>query len=216
VGRADLTTVDRLLTTTRSVRRRLDLSRPVEADVITRCLEIAVQAPTGSNIAAYHFVVVTEPALRRGLADLYRRVFFEDYLPYRREQRPDFPETDARFLASARYLAEQLHEVPVHVVPCVEGRVEDKGVAAQASRYGNILPAAWSFMLALRARGIGSAWTTLHLRAEREAGQLLGIPPTVTQAALIPVAYYSGEDFRPARRVPARDRTYWNHWGQTR
>ena len=129
---------------------------------------------------------------------------------------PDFPDRDKVFSDSASYLAEHLHEVPVLVIPCVEARPEDKGPLAQASAYGNILPAAWSFMLALRVRGLASAWTTLHIRYEREVGALLGIPETVTQAALIPVAHSTGGEFHAARRVPARERTYWDTWGRTR
>ena len=164
----------------------------------------------------YHFVVVTDPAKKAAVADRYRRVFFEEYLPRRRGVAPDFPERDGRFAASATYLAEHLHEVPVLVLPCVEARPEDKGPLAQASGYGNILPAAWSFMLALRTRGLASAWTTLHVRHEREIAALLGIPAEVTQAALIPVAYPTGGEFHAAPRVPARERTYWDAWGRTR
>jgi nitroreductase len=207
----DLAAIDHLLTTTRSVRKRLDLARPVEREVIERCLEIAIQAPSGSDRQKWHFVVVTNPALRMGLADLYRRAF-ADYLRSTPADRPGT--TIARVRDSSSYLAEHFHEVPVLVLFCYEGRVEGSGVAAQASLYGSILPTAWSFMLALRARGLGSAWTTLHLRYEQEAAQLLGLPPTITQAALLPVAYYTGGDFRPAQRTPARERTYWNGWQQ--
>lgn len=208
--------VDRILTTTRSVRRRLDLGRPVDPRVIEECLEIAVQAPTGGNISRYHFVVVTDPVRKAGVAQYYRKVFFEEYLPRRAQVTPDFPERDKGFSDSATYLAEHLHQAPVLVIPCVEGRLEDKGPMVQAASYGNILPAAWSFMLALRARGLVAAWTTLHIRYEREVGALLGIPETVTQAALIPVAHSTGGDFHVARRVPARERTYWDGWGRTR
>jgi nitroreductase len=109
-----------------------------------------------------------------------------------------------------------LHEVPALVIVCIEGRVEKEAQVRQASLYGSILPAAWSFMLALRARGVGSAWTTLHLIHEKDAAKVLGIPDTVTQAVLMPVAYYKGTDFKPAKRLPARDRTHWNTWGQRR
>jgi nitroreductase len=212
----DLAAVDHVLTTTRSVRRRLDLGRPVDARILEECLEIAIQAPTGSNIARYHFVVVTDPAKKAVIGEHYRRVFFEEYLPRWPQRTPDFPERDELFSGSARYLAEHLHEVPVLVIPCVEARPEDKGPLAQAGAYGNILPAAWSFMLALRARGVASAWTTIHIRYEREIGALLEIPETVTQAALIPVAHATGGEFHAAPRVPARERTYWDGWGRTR
>jgi nitroreductase len=211
-----LAAVDHVLTTTRSVRRRLDFGRPVDPGLIQECLEIAVQAPAGGNLVRYHFVVVTDPAKRVAVAEYYRRVFFEEYLPRRSTMTPDFPEREKGFADSATYLARHLHEVPVLVIPCVDGRPEDKGPMVQAATYGNILPAAWSLMLALRARGLVSAWTTLHLRYAREIGDLLGIPETVTQAALIPVAYSTGGDFHAARRVPARERTYWDGWGRTR
>jgi nitroreductase len=216
----DLSTVDRLLSTTRSVRKRLDFTRPVEPSLIERCIEVALQAPTGSNAQGWHFLVVTDPALRRGLGDLYRKAF-KLYLDTP-GIRPTYDAGDPRagqmprVVDSATYLAERLHEAPVHVIPCIEGRVEQAGVLAQASVYGSILPAAWSFMLAARARGLGSAWTTLHLMYEREAAHLLGVPDTVTQTALLPVAYYTGADFKPARRLPAGRQTHWNRWGTQR
>lgn len=216
----DLATVDHLLTTTRSVRKRLDLKRPVPADVIERCLEIAFQAPTGSNSQGWHFLVITDQAKRAEIARLYRQGF-ETYgqlnanspPPQLREGDPRLQQT-LRIVGSATYLTEHLHEVPVHIVACIEGRVENAGVIAQASIYGSILPAVWSLMLALRARGIGSAWTTIHLFHEKEVAQLLGIPHHLTQVALLPVAYFSGEDFKPAKRLPARDFIHWNGWGK--
>ena len=214
----DLATVDHLLCSTRSVRKRLDFKRPVPQELITRCIEIALQSPTGSNMQGWHFLVVTDPALRRGLADLYRKAF--DLYLNTPGIRPTYEESDPRakqlprVVDSASYLAEHLHEAPVHVIPCIEGRVEQAGVLAQASVYGSILPAAWSFMLAARARGLGSAWTTLHLMYEQEAAKLLGIPDTITQAALLPVAYFTGSDFKPARRLPSRQHISWERWGQ--
>ena len=212
----DLATCDWLLTTTRSVRKRLDFARPVERDVIERCIEIALQAPTGSNAQGWHFVVVTDAAKKKGLRDLYHQAF-QGYLSnpqFRRQYEPSDLRAaqQPRVESSATYLAEHLHEAPVLVIPCVEGRVEQTGVLGQASIYGSILPAAWSFMLALRARGLGSAWTTLHLAFEKQAAQLLGIPDHVTQAALLPVAYTKGTSFKPATRLPAQRLTHWNTW----
>jgi nitroreductase len=208
----DIATVDHLLTTTRSVRKRLDLVRPVEPEVIERCLEIAMQAPTGSNQQGWHFVVITDPELRLGIAELYRK----SYASYRGSEPPDPSDPNARVISSADYLAEHFHEVPALVLFCYEGRVERSSPATQAGLYGSILPAAWSFMLALRARGLGAAWTTLHLRYEQEAAQLLGLPASLTQAALLPVAYYTGDDFQPARRAPVGERISWNGWGKRR
>jgi nitroreductase len=217
----DLATADALLTTTRSVRKRLDLKRPVDPAVIERCIEIAFQAPTGSNRQGWHFVVVTDAAKRRVLGDLYRRAFTA-YRTMQETMAPPLPAHDPRagqmprIVDSAQYLADHLHEVPVHVIACIEGRFENGGTLAQASMYGSILPAVWSLMLALRARGLGSAWTTLHIMFEREAAELLGIPADVTQAALVPVAHFVGATFKPAARLPARQLTSWDAWGRRR
>jgi nitroreductase len=191
----DLAAVDKLLTTTRTVRKRLNLTRPVPREVIEQCLEMAIQAPTGRNIPRYHFVVVTDEAKRAALAALYKRAYFEVYSPQRQVE---VRQSDPRLIESATYLAEHMHDVPVLIIPCVEAPLV-RGTGPSA--YASILPATWSLMLALRARGVGSAWTTLHLRYEQEAAALLGIPESIRQAALLPMAYYTGEDFKPAKRV---------------
>ena len=213
----DLATVDHLLSTTRSVRKRLDLARPVERAVLEECLQLALQAPSGSNRQGWHFLLVTDPAKRATIAGYYRQAF-KQYLgavqPEALEPLRATAEAGkgSRVLKSASYLSRHLHEVPVHVIPCIEGRVESAGVMAQASLYGSILPATWSLMLALRSRGLGSVWTTLHLAYETEIAALLGIPPTITQAALLPVAYFTGDDFKPAQRKPLDEVTHWDGW----
>ncbi len=214
----DLAAVDHVLTTTRSVRKRLDLTRPVEPEVIEEAIEIALQSPTGSNRQGWHFVVVTDAAKKNAIADHYRKG--ADL--YRQSPGPQYGAGDPRtkqaprISASGAHLYQHLQDVPVLVIACIEGRVEDKPPAAQAATYGSVLPAAWSFMLALRARGVGSAWTTLHLIHEKEVAEILGIPPDITQAVLMPVAYYTGKDFKPAKRLPAKERTHWNTWGRRR
>jgi nitroreductase len=214
----DWNTVEQLLTTTRSVRKRLDLQRAVDLDVVRECLEIAIQAPTGSNRQTYHFVVVTEAEKRKQIGDYYRTSF----MAYARQrdagqasQDPNDPRVQrfGKLVDSSMYLARHMGEVPVLLIACIEGRVADPAPAAQAGLYGSILPAAWSLMLALRARGLGAAWTTLHLAFEREIAAILGIPDNVTQAALLPVAYFTGDDFQPAKRIPAAARTYYDTWG---
>jgi nitroreductase len=215
----DLRAADELLTTTRSVRKRLDLSRPVPRALIEECIEIALQAPTGSNAQGWHFLVVTDPVKRAEIARYYKTAF-EGYAKMLEAAGPRYTAEgdprgaqEPRVRESAVYLVEHLHEVPVHVIPCIEGRVEATGsVLAQASIYGSILPAAWSFMLAARARGLGTAWTTLHLMHERGIAKLLGVPDGVTQTALLPVAYYKGKDFRRAHRLDATKLTSWNSW----
>jgi nitroreductase len=213
----DLATVDHLLTTTRSVRKRLDFDRPVDPAVITRCLEIAIQAPTGSNSQGWHFIVVTDAAKRKAIADLYHRGF-EMYRAMNEAPPPQLREGDPRreqtlrIIDSAAYLAENLHRAPVFILACIEGRVENGGVIAQASIYGSVLPSVWSLMLALRARGLGSAWTTLHLLFEQDVAALLDIPATVTQAALLPVAHFTGTDFKPAKRLPLRTFVHHDGW----
>lgn len=209
---------DQLLTTTRSVRKRLDLERPVEREVIEECLEVALQAPTGSNMQAWQWVFVTDPAKKQALADMYN----ESFRPYVKMGGPvaaagQADDTRAERAPAVResaiYLADHLHEVPVMMIPCHLGRVDGASSANQAGYWGSILPAAWSFMLALRARGLGSAWTTLHLPKEREAAELLGIPyDTVTQAGLFPIAYTKGTDFKKAPRLPVADLIHWDTW----
>ena len=217
----DLATVDRLLTTTRSVRKRLDLGRPVDPALLERAIEVALQAPTGSNSQGWQFVVVTDARKRARIGELYRTAF-EAYakMPntFRDALTPDDPRSRQlpRIVDSASYLANHLHEVPVLVIACIEGRVENAAPVVQASHYGSILPAVWSLMLALRARGVGSAWTTLHIMYEREIAELLGIPEHMTQAALLPVAYFKGAAFKPAARLPARQFTHWNAGGARR
>ncbi len=214
----DLASIDKVLTTTRSVRKRLDFDRPVEPEIIMECINIALQAPTGSNSQGWHFVVVTDAAKRNRISELYRDSWYEytkQSQPQTRSQQAD-PAQMARVISSAQYLADNMHRSPVLIIPCVLGRVENETVASQASLYGSILPATWSLMMALRARGLGSAWTTLHLRYEKETAELLGIPDKFTQGALLPVAYFKGDDFKPAKRLPAEEVTSWNTWGESK
>jgi len=211
----DLAQTDRLLTSTRSVRKRLDLTRPVPRDVVLECLELALQAPTGGNKQRWRWMVVDDPDLRMGLADLYRKTW-EPYIKARREEiAASGRGPNEAIIDSSSYLAEHLHEVPVHVIPIALDRLpEGTDIATTSGYFGSIIPAAWSFMLALRSRGLGAAWTTLHLVYEKEAAALLGIPDTVTQVALLPVAYTIGDEFKKAQRKPAAEVTYWTQWGQ--
>lgn len=209
----DLAVTDKLLSTTRAVRRRLDLTRAVEPEVILDCIRLSQQAPTGSNQQGWRWMIVTDPAKRKALAELYAKAG-SDYLQAGRKNAEASGHVQtARVLDSAYYLVEHLHEVPVHAIPCLKGRLP-KGVpsALAAGYFGSIFPAVWSFQLALRSRGLGSALTTLHLAFADQAAELLGIPEDVTQCGLLPVAYTQGLDFKPAARRPPEHITYWNTW----
>lgn len=201
----DRQTVDHLLSTTRAVRKRLDLDRPVPPEVIEECLRLAIQAPTGSNRQGWHWVVVTDADKRAALADMYR----DGFGPYMDRARGG-SETLTRVGESALWLAEQLERVPVHVIPCIADYTKGR---TTAGFWASIYPAVWSFQLALRSRGLGSVLTTLHLPRAVEAAALLDIPEGVLQAGLVPVAYYTGDDFKPANRHPVEHVTSWNQWG---
>ena len=209
-------TPDELLTTTRAVRKRLDLERPVEREVIQECIQIGLQAPSASNTQDWNWMVVTDPERKRGLADLYRDIFEQFYVPLPIQPfEPDDPRGSRQeaVRSSAMYLADHFHEVPALVIPLHKGRADGLDAASAAAFWGSILPAVWNFMLALRARGLGSAWTTMHLYHEREAAELLGIPADDwTQAGLFPVAYTKGTDFKPAPRIATDELIHWDTW----
>jgi len=211
-------TLDELLTTTRAVRKRLDLSRPVEREVILECLAMAQQAPTASNMQNWHFVVVTDPSKRAALAEIYRKGW-ELYLtmpiaaPNLHFANPDHNTMQTRIMESISHFIEHFHEIPVYVIPCISGRSEGQPAVIQSALWGTIGPAPWSFMLAARARGLGTVWTCLHLFFEEEAAQVLGIPYTeVMQACLIPVAYTQGTRFKPGWREPLDTIVHWETW----
>lgn len=206
----DIAMTDELLATTRAVRKRLDFSRAVPREIINECLELAVQAPTGSNSQTWRWVVVDDVDKRAALAALYRKGA-EGYLSTAAEQATTGQ--TKRVFDSAMYLMDNLEKAPAHVIPCVKGRPpEGSPPLAWGSLFGSIFPAVWSFQLALRARGLGSTLTTLHLIHEREAADLLGIPDDVMQVALLPVGYTLGTDFKRASRPPVANITHWNEW----
>jgi len=209
----DLAVTDELLCTTRAVRKRLDLARPVEREVLLDCVRLSQQAPTGSNQQGWHWVIVTDADKRAKLAELYQRVAAQ-YLEMARDSLDENDAQTHRVYDSAFWLVEHLAEVPVHVIPCTRGRLPAEGFAnaGGASFYGSIFPAVWSFQLALRSRGLGSTLTTLHLFEEKAAADLLGIPDHMSQVALLPVAYTAGSDFKHATRPAPETITTWNGW----
>ena len=204
-------TADEVLTTTRAVRKRLDFDRPVPRELITECVEIAHQSPSGSNTQRWRWVFVDDPAKKLAIAEIYRKHFF---VYAETSGKPKSEQAGDAVQQSATYLAENFEKVPVMMVPLLADRMtEGTPVARQASRWGSILPAVWSFMLAARERGLGTAWTTMTLQSEREMAELLEIPyDQYTQAGLFPVAYTIGTDFKLAKRPPAEHVIRWNSW----
>lgn len=206
----DLAQTDQLLQTTKQVRKRMDFTRPVPREILLECIDIASRAPMGSNAERNKWLIVEDPELKAAIGEHYR-VTSGPYFEAGEKLKSD--DRGKRVQGSAEYLADHLHEVPAMVIPLRLDRVEDASVMDQAGFYGSVLPGVWSFQLALRARGIGSCWTTLHLGQEAEVGELLGIPDTVTQVAMLPVGYYTGDSFSIAPRRPAADITFLDTWG---
>ena len=211
--RFDLDEVDRLLTTTKQVRKRLDLSRPLPTEALLEIIEIANHAPMGGNLERNRWLIVTDGDLKAQIAERFAAVG-RPYLAANSEIRTD--DRSRKVMASAEFLVEHLAEVPALVIALRLDRppLDPSTQGAAAAYYGSVLPGVWSFQLAARARGIGSAWTTFHLEHEPEIAELLGIPPTVTQVCLLAVGYYTGDTFTPAPRRPATEVTFLNRWKQ--
>jgi nitroreductase len=209
----DLAEVDRLMTTTKQVRKRLDLTRPVPVDELLEIIDVASHAPMGGNLERNRWLIVTDPELKGAIAERFAEVG-RPYLAANSEVRTD--DRTSKVIESAGFLVEHLAEVPALVIAMRLDRppLEESTQAGAAAYYGSVLPGVWSFQLAARARGIGSAWTTFHLEHETEIAELLGIPSTVTQVCLLAVGYYTGDTFTPAPRRAARDVTYLNRWKQ--
>ncbi|MFF8811740.1 nitroreductase family protein [Streptomyces pactum] len=210
-------TPDQLLSTTRAVRKRLDLDRPVPRSLIEECVDLATQAPTGRNRQRWHFIVVTDPDRRRAVADIFLRALplaAGHPLTERDAWRMNYHQgSTERVFDGLRHLAANIHRVPAFVIPGVEGRTDHAPVTVQAGAWGSILPAVWSFMLAARARGLGTTWTTAQGPLERELAEVLGVPyDDIMLAAFIPLAYTIGTDFRPARRIPREQVLHWDRW----
>jgi nitroreductase len=209
---------DELLTTTRAVRKRLDFDKPVPLDVVRECIEIATQAPSGSNQQGWHWVIVTDSDKRKALGDIYRRAFdIYRSMPFYAgaivtgDAARDA--TQQRVAGSAEYLAERMGDAPVLLVPCITGRLDNMPSMMTASQWGSLHPAVWSFCLAARARGLGTSWTSLHLMFEEEAASVLGIPfAEISQGALIPVAYTKGTDFKPGHRADLDSIIHIDRW----
>lgn len=207
----DTEAVDLALTTTRAVRRRLDLERPVDNQIILDCIDIAEQAPTGGNQSSRRWIVVRDPELKAELARLYREVA-GDFMIAARDRLEGTDHRSAPAMRSAAYLAEHLAEVPVIVIPTIVGRHDGSG---SPGLFDSVIQSAWSFCVALRARGLGSAWTTAVLAKAPELKELLGIPDEITEIAMLPVAWTKGTDFRPVARTPARQITFFDGYGRT-
>ena len=206
----DLDQTDALLATTRSVRKRLDLTRPVPTQVLLDCVRLAVQAPTGGNAQTWRWLIVDDAETKAALAELYARSGRGYLASY---QRDALDGQTNRVLDSADFLLEILDRVPAMVIPCVRGRLADTSPIIASSMYGSIVPAVWSFQLALHAHGLGSALTTAHQLRQADVAAILGLPLDWFQVALIPVAYTTGGDFRPSPRRPVDEVIVWNRYG---
>ena len=208
----DLEQTDRLLSTTRAVRRRLDLERPVEREVILDCVRLSQQAPTASNTQKWRWMVVMDAEKRKALGEIYGRG--KQFIEQAKAQVDADDAQTHRVYDSAGWLVDHIGEAPALVIPCVEGRVPDGAPSGMAAAvYGSIYPAMWSFQLALRSRGLGSTLTTIHLFFEKEVADLLGMPEDVMQVALLPVAYTKGTDFKIAKRPAPEEITSFDTWG---
>jgi nitroreductase len=209
-------TTDELLTTTRTVRKRLDLERPVPIELVRECLEIALQAPSGSNRQGWQWILVTDADIRAQIGAIYRETTAQ-YLESRGSAGKLFADDPQRAPVQQRvgdsvaWLGEHMSDVPVLLIPCIKAGAE-LPAGNQAGLWGSLLPAVWNYMLAARARGLGTAWTTLHLEREAEVAEILGLPPGVHQGALVPTAFYTGETFKPAPRVPLDEVLHTNRW----
>ena len=198
----DLASIDTVLSTARSVRRRLDFDRPVEAATILDCIDIATQAPTGLGGESWRFVVVLDSYRKRRLAEVYRTVLYE-----LAEQR------GLEIKPTQEALVARLHQVPAMILVCSMAPAPEGEVAAQVAYYGSILPAAWSLMLALRARQLGATWTTLLSSRQQEVGKILQMPEDAVLTVMLPVAYTKNARLARADRAPARQVTFWDTWG---
>lgn len=210
-------TPEELLTTTRTVRKRLDLDRPVPLDLVKHCVQVALQAPSGSNTQRWQWLVVTDADQRAALGGIYRRACHE-YLSSSHAAGKLFADDPARSRvqrrvgSSVEYLADRMGDVPVLVIPCLETDSAELPAGNQAGLWASLLPAVWSYMLAARSVTLGTAWTTLHLRYEQEAAEVLGLPKNVHQAALVPTAFYTGDTFKPAARQPLEEVLHLDRW----
>jgi nitroreductase len=201
-------TFDEILTTTRAVRKRLDVTRKVPRALLEECLELAFQAPNGSNKNLWRWIIVDDPDMVAKLGAEYRLAMG---ILQSGQQTSMFSDTsdsreEAKLLDSAYALADKIERMPALLIPLMPGRAEGKSVVEQAAMWGSIVQAVWSFMLALRSRGLGSCWATVTSRREKEIAALLGIPnEEYTQVGMFPIAYTIGTDFRKAWRKPVAE-----------
>ncbi|WP_419924586.1 nitroreductase family protein [Candidatus Poriferisocius sp.] len=209
----DTEITDRLLSTTRSVRRRLDFDRAVDPEILQECLGLASYAPNASNAQDWRWVIVTDPESRAAIADHYRAGIVPPMEELLERRQADGDAAGVRHSEAVLYLAERFHEVPALVIPCIQGQLDpDLELAWTTSLFGSILPAVWSFQLALHSRGLASTFTTAHLLAADEVAALLDIPDDYLQTCLIPVAYLLGDDLKPPARRDLDEIIAWNRW----
>lgn len=219
---------EHVLTTTRSVRQRLDFDRHVEFEVIEQCMTIALQAPTGGHAEDWRWLVITDQEKRSKIAEIY----FEKFVKHVKEpleskgslhteiqgrlggvSAGELGERTTRMLDGAAYLAENIGRSKYLVIPCAtRPNPQTGGSGSLSALYGSVYPAIWSFQLALRSRGLGSVITTLHLHAEERVAEILGIPDHATQVALLPIAYTMGTEFKVAARKSIDEVAFLDSW----
>jgi nitroreductase len=209
----DIAAADHLLMTTKQVRKRMDFSRPVPRQLLLDCIEVASRAPMGGNLERNRWMVIDDKEVMAKIAPFYQSIG-RAYLAA--NQVGELADRQAKVIDSAMYLVDHIAEAPAWVIAMRLDRLPAGASNGAVSGYqGSVIPGVWSFQLAARARGLGSAWTTFHLEHEREVAEILGIPESVTQVALLPVGYYTGDDFSPTPRRAAKEITFFNHWKQT-
>jgi nitroreductase len=197
--------------TTQRAMRRLKPD-PIPEAALRQIMDAAICAPSGGNRQGWSFLVVRDAALRARLGELYRECWGELIkLPYYAGAAKDPPDSPTgKMLASARHLGEHLGEAPVLILACI---AMDASVAPSVTTGSSVYPAVQNIMLAARALGIGSCLTTIHRYRDAQVKELLGIPPNIETAALIPLGYPLGKFGRPPRR-PLGEVAFADHWGQ--
>lgn len=197
--------------TQRAVRRVLP--DPVDEQVVLRCIELALKAPTGSNGQNWEFVVVTDRDVKAKLARAYRRSWRPYHAIGRRVTRDD--PSMQKVLGAVQWQVDHFEEIPVLVVACLRGsRVPFVPMPpiATSSFYGSIYPSVQNLLLAARAIGLGASLITLPLWSTTYARRVLGLPLSVQPACIVPLGWPKGR-YGPTTRRPVGSVVHLNRYG---